>query len=357
MTKHTSVVELNGHRYDAVSGQIIGAAKDTASRLRTASGSIDGFVRSKTISKVSLPPKSIVRSTAHHAQRHVQRSKTLMRKSVSKPESHKYVVPQDMIGPSSINKSGPKRSFRAKTVSKSNKIMKFGVPTKGVSHSETLSGEVLPLPPSKFAKSSKNSSKIQPAPVPSMVTSVSHQKLEKLLDHALISANSHKKTQHHKRGRLSRLFDSRKNLAAAAVISILIASVFAWQKIPQLSLRVAASKTHVDASVPAYVPPGFTLAGHAMASEGKVSLSFKSKEDPAKTFTITQRNSNLDSTAMASTLLPAKAAVQTSQIKGTTVYIYDNNNDAMWVNHGVHYQIHDKADLDSNEVLKIAQSL
>lgn len=356
MTKHTSVVQLNGHQYDAVSGQIIGAAKGAATSLRSVPGSIDGFVRSKNVKRV-VPTRSTVRAAAHRAQRHTQRSKTLMRSSVNRPRPPIKNSIGESTKPTSHAYTDPKRAFRAKTLARNDKVTRFSHPTQKSHAAKPLSGEVLPLPLSKLMKEPHQTSKSVAAPVPSMITSVSHQKLESLLDQALAQAQSHKKQEHHRRGRISKFLHSRKHLAAVAVISIVVLAFAAWIKLPQLSVKLAATKSHVNASLPTYVPPGFAMSGHAKATEDKVVVSFKSKEDPAKSFSLTQRNSNMDSTAMASTLLPTKAAVQTSQINGTTVYIYDANNDAMWVNHGVHYQLHDKANLDSNEVLKIAQSL
>ncbi len=356
MTKHTSVVELNGNRYDAVSGQIIGAAKGAAASLRTASGSIDGFMRAKVV-KPTLPPRHSLRAPAQRAGRLAQRSQTLMRSTVNKPSTHQHQSSHKKIGSGSLDSVNPKRSFKAKTVTRSEKIIKFSKNPQKKSSKAAISGEVLPLPSHKFSRANMHSKQSTPNPMPSMVTSVSHQKLERLLDQALVGADSHKKTLHHKRGRLSRLLHSKKYLSVAILVLLLAVCVFAWQRVPQFSIKVAAATSHVPASAPAYVPPGYTMAGHAGSSEGKVTVSFKSKEDPAKVFTITQRNTNMGSTAMASTLLPPKASVQTSQINGTTVYVYDGQNDAMWVNHGIHYQIHDKANLDSNEVLHIAQSL
>lgn len=358
MIKHTSVVELNGHRYDAVSGQIIGAAKGAAVRLKTASGSIDGFVRSKT---VSLPPRKVSRTTGHTTYRQAQRSKTLMRTTVEKPSREIHEDSTKKIESRSQHRVDSKRYFRAKTVPKNDKIIKFNEQhskkDQSANHKTTLSGEVLPLPLSKLSEKDHHSNQVTDKPLPSLVTSVSHQKLERLLDHALANADSHKKIKHVKRSRIARLFHSRKHLAVFAVLLVAILGIFAWQRVPQLSVRLAGAKSHVKASTPTYVPPGFAMAGHAISVQDKVMLSFKSKDNPSKTFTLSQRSSNMDSTAMASTLLPAKSQVQTSQVNGTTVYIYDNDNDAMWVNHGVHYQLHDKANLDSNEVLKIAQSL
>jgi hypothetical protein len=49
--------------------------------------------------------------------------------------------------------------------------------------------------------------------------------------------------------------------------------------------------------------------------------------------------------------------VQTSVVNGTTVYIYGQTNDAAWVNNGVQYTVQDKASLNSDQLLKIANSL
>jgi predicted transcriptional regulator len=99
------------------------------------------------------------------------------------------------------------------------------------------------------------------------------------------------------------------------------------------------------------------MSGPAKAVMGAVTVKYTHSKDPAKTYEITQAQSNLTSQMVALNIVPKGASVQTSQIAGNTVYIYGSSNDAAWVNNGVLYTIKDKASLRSDQLIKIVQGL
>lgn len=113
---------------------------------------------------------------------------------------------------------------------------------------------------------------------------------------------------------------------------------------------------HIDASVPTYVPVGFSLAAPASAQNDAVVISYKAV-GAGQSYDIAQKSSNLSSTSLAKTVVPQGSPVQTSQVGGNTVYIYGKENNAAWVNNGVLYKISDRAKLSSDEILKIVQGL
>ncbi len=124
-----------------------------------------------------------------------------------------------------------------------------------------------------------------------------------------------------------------------------------------MSVKLAAFRAHISASVPAYKPSGYALTSPATAKDGAVLLKYTSATDNSQGFDIAQKSSNMTSVSLAQTIVPAGAQVQTSQVGGNTVYIYGQNNDAAWVNNGVLYTISDHAKLSSDEIIKIVQGL
>jgi hypothetical protein len=195
-----------------------------------------------------------------------------------------------------------------------------------------------------------------------MVTSVSHQHLERLLDQALTRADAHKKARHaefRNRSVFHRFLAMPKwaSIGATTAVVLLLVGFFAWQNVPQVAMRVAATRAHVSASVPGYVPSGFGFAAPIGYSNGVVAIKFKASGDAARNFTISQQRSSWDSTSLVANAIPKDAQMQTSQIKGTTVYIYGTGNDAAWVNHGIRYTLKDQANLNSEQILRIADSL
>jgi hypothetical protein len=283
-----------------------------------------------------------------------------MRGSLKKP-SENFSAKVQRLTPG----ANPQREVRAKTTAKHSQVDRFGTPKPadtayGKEHGRVLQGELVG-PPAKPTRLQSGPSSTAVA-LPSMVSSASHQKLERLLDAALTSADAHKQALRYQAARhfwqKPGFMGRRKALKLVLILVILLATigVAAWEKIPQVSVKLAAIRTHLHASVPAYKPVGFSQAP-ASAKSGSVVIKFKSTDNVAQGFDIIQKQSNLASASLSQTLVPQGSQVQTSQVAGNTVYIYGARNDAAWVNNGVLYTIKDYAGLTSDQIIKIVQGL
>jgi hypothetical protein len=226
---------------------------------------------------------------------------------------------------------------------------------------ETIKGEVIPRHTPDISEPQASSSSTA-AVMPSMVASASHQKLERMLDEALTRADAHKQALRYHAARhfwQRPGFLGRRTGLKLCLLVILVAAataLIAWQKFPQLSVKVAGSRAHIAASVPSYKPEGYKLASPATIDNGAVLMKYTAGQDD-QSYEITQKQSDLTSTSLAQTIVPAGAAVQTSQVAGNTVYIYGIHNDAAWVNNGVLYTINNRAELSSDQIIKIVQGL
>lgn len=121
-------------------------------------------------------------------------------------------------------------------------------------------------------------------------------------------------------------------------------------------MKLAASRSGVNGSLPSYQPAGFSLNGAVAYRPGQITINYKSNSDD-RGFKVNQSASQWDS----KTLLDDFVAInrndyQTIQDKGKTVYIYDNNN-ATWVDSGIWYRIEGDSSLSSEQLLRIASSL
>lgn len=306
--------------------------------------------------------KSRLKSTAQSVHKRTQRSQTLMRGGVKRPTE----APGPQLTPAkaalkkkqaNIDKA---RSTRVNSIAKNPGVRRFGyiVPTRKYAQASKVA-----MPTAKPAKNTKETSKaVVPSRVPSMVTSVSHHQLERLLDEALAKADAHKKALNGdvgKKGLLQRIRRAPRWLTVSAALLIvgLLGGLYAWHNVPQVGMRVASVRANVKAQVPSYTPSGFSFSGPVSYSSGKVHIKFKSNSDSNRSFTLTQEKSNMSNKSLADSVVPKETQVQTSQVAGTTVYIYGSNNDAAWVNNGVQYTIKDAANLNSDQLLKIAGSL
>jgi hypothetical protein len=254
------------------------------------------------------------------------------------------------------------RLDRAHNTPKDSRVNRFGV-VKGIS---SAPAKVLDLTKNTASRQPAKAMAVAPAavrPMPSMVTSASHHQLERLLDHALANASAHKQALLRAHGKRRSWFGTERMprwavIGVTLVASVLVAAFVAWNNIPQIAIRVASFGSDVNASVPSYVPAGFSFEGPMGFNDNSVTMKFKSNADPSKNYAIVQKNSDWDSASLlANHLEPQAETYQTSKVKGSTVYIYGEKNDATWVDSGKWYTIQDNAELNTDQLLKIAESL
>lgn len=384
MRKASSVIEINGNRYDAITGQLIGAVKKiTQPSKNHSTGVIDGFVRGSSANahpvvspsanktepqehkKPARSAKARLRHTAQAVHRRAQKSQTLMRSSVSKPkrDAQEAEIVKKTITPASASVS-PARASRAKTIAKSSHISRFGLAGHGEQKKnheqpQTIKAEAR----EREVQSASSSTAKNPAqfaqPKPNVMAGLTNSQLERLLDHALTRAGAHKKTSK-KRDDNSmwqriKIMPKWATISASLAVVLVLGLFFAWQNIPQVSMKLAASRAGVQASVPGYTPPGFGFSGPITYSNGAVSIRYVAGGDSAKSYLITQQKSNLNSESLAESNVPANAQVH--EVNGTKVFISSDGSDATWVNQGIRYKVTDQAGLSSDQIMKIAESL
>ncbi len=257
--------------------------------------------------------------------------------------------------------ANPQREYRAKATPKHEQVKRFGVPLpKAQPYKKPVQGEVMPR---QYPTVKTAGGPAVTTAMPSMVASASHQKLERMLDEALTKADSHKQALRYHAARhfwqKPSFLGRRTGLKLALLVSAAVALMLfvAWNKMPQLSLKVAGTQAHIKASMPSYAPDGYKLASPAAAEDGAILMKYTAAEQADQGYDISQETSNLTSSSLSQTLIPQGARVQTMQVGGNTIYIYGEKNDAAWVNNGVLYTIKDRANLSSDQIIKIVQGM
>lgn len=288
MNKATSIIEINGNRYDAVSGQLIGAVKRAARQaIKPAQGlSIDGFTHHRA-AKAGAPAKRSV----HELKRRPEHSKALMRTAVKKPVRAKS---EDNIKFRGLSPDHA-RADRARHVPKSSKVQRFGLLSFARS-SEVKTGEVIVPSPNLSARSAMAAT----AMLPSVMTNASHYKLERLLDYALAHADAHKKslgqsTRAHRKfiGRLPRWL----SISLLILVALAATGFVIWRQMPAASFKLAATKAHVNANMPTPIS-GYKI-GLITSTQNAVTTTIQSISDSSKKYTVTQQAYNQPEASLA----------------------------------------------------------
>ena len=141
--------------------------------------------------------------------------------------------------------------------------------------------------------------------------------------------------------------------AAAAVFAI---AYFVNINMPDISLKVAAMQTGINASYPSYVPRDYIVSS-ITSEEGKVLVVFKNTKSNTE-FTLVEEVSSWDSNALLTNYVKDAFDDNYSTIREQGLTIYVDGSDAAWVNGGIVYKI--KAEngvLTNKQIRSIATSL
>lgn len=141
--------------------------------------------------------------------------------------------------------------------------------------------------------------------------------------------------------------------AAAAVFAI---AYFVSLNVPDISLRVAAMQTGIDASYPNYIPRDYKLSG-VTSENAKITLEFKNSTT-GESFTITEEKSSWDSNALLNNYVKTAYKENYTSVREQGLTIYINNSNAAWVNGGTVFKITANSDvLSMKQIRSIAVSL
>ncbi len=356
MSNPKNTITINGKLYDASTGNPVGGG---APAHRTTDG-ITRHVAPVAAQKTSHPSghvieRSSVSAKAIHQQH--DRSKTLVRGAVRNPTTHKrptshaaadvHLTPRQKLQPH--HALSPKDKLRQESQTPRNKLVsKFGAQHQPVVRKH---GHIAVQP----APASQTVSRPIEEIVPKTPASV-------LLDAALVKAVSHEQPRYHaepKRRRIARkmgLSPRIVSISASIAFVFLVGAYFTYQNLPRIAMGIAASRAGVPASYPGYTPSGYALAGRITYSPGQIVVNFKSKQDQ-QSYAITQQQSNWNSEALEDSYVAKLSQnVRTETAAGRKVFLYGDTN-ATWVDGGIWYRVEGKANLSTDQLLKLAASL
>jgi len=312
-------------------------------------------------------PKPLPKAELHHVKSHkTERAHTLMRTAVKKPahpfRRHANVqartdilakVPEHSLSPKPGWQSvDARRASLAKQVAKNKLVSRFGgSPVLQAPQPNRSDGAI--MQPARFTS-------LKPA-VHHAAQGVHHDKHSMdIFEHALQRATSHTQKPLTKRelAATKHVKKSHKiaSFSAAIATVIILAGFFFYQNSANLTMKVAAAKAGFSAHLPGYQPSGFAVSKFSY-STGAVAVAFKSTSGDGRSYQLTQKSSNWDSsTLLHEYVASASSSHETFLSAGRTVYTYGDNN-ATWVDNGVWYTITSNGGLSSHQLLDLASSM
>jgi hypothetical protein len=368
-----NVIELNGKRYDAVTGTFLGTStvSQPPNKTRHSQKNVDGVLRAVPKPKPQVPtpepvaakpvkPKTThiavraIHSTSNHTVRHKpQPAHTLMRRAVKKPapglkkQIHVQAALQHKT-PSIISKKTaaqavePARLERAQQVPRSTKVMRF--------HPNAVQAvpvAVVAIPVQEAP---------QPAPVAAPAPKPSNKPVD-MFEQAIANANNFVDTQANKAHFHRKARKHVASMAAGSLALLLLVGFAFYQSSPGLQIKVAGMQAGVtSAGVPNLQAVGYAYNG-VKATNGKLVLGF---ENASGQYNLVQQKTNWSSENMISEVSAIDASgtpnYTTVQAGDNTIYRFDNTS-ATWVENGTWYQLSGTTTLTDDQVKTFAGSI
>jgi hypothetical protein len=365
-TTANNSIEINGKLYDARTGQLAEGHSSAVPHKKTKAAvpkhsgrSIDGITHA--VNKPSTASKK-PRSTAPHAPAHkTQRPQTLMRSSVLKPHKPprssmlKVQVPvarhphaTSAVQPKlSVSQIHPARAHAAAHTPKSPAVSKYSKP---LDFTQPKTQQLQNSAPQAIA-----------AHKPSEKTQAPHAAyFQKAIEQANNHASIDKSPKRSPGNKINTLFKRHRSVfgvAASITLVVAIGGFVAFANMSKLELEVANMRAGIEASLPTYEPAGYTKDGPVSYQAGSVTISFKNTTANSQKYSVSQQESDLNSSTLQDEVLAGGTKPrQIVQQNGNTIYLY-GDSDAAWVSGGILYKITGDANLSTNEILLIADSV
>ena len=359
--KNITFIKINGRRYNPETGQLL----DVEQTKTTQPTPHTPTTHTKKVMDVRRPARHVKAHQPEHA-------KTLMRTAVKKPTTSlrhqlKAITRTDILAKNpvlavspklSVQRIDPKRLARAERIAKSKLVHRFAPFTAmGLQPGSTAT---LGADPRISAAVSTHATSVA-LPVES-----SMDIFERALAHAdaheqprvnpkKLARKARKQVRHAHRANRAPIRHRTVSAVTASVAVLVLTGFIAYQNKNSLILHYASAEAGFHASLPGYRPSGFAI-GTFQYSAGEVSMAFHNNRSN-QSFTLTQKQSDWGSqTLLDNALARAGTASQTLQSSGRTIYLY-NNQDAIWANNNVVYQLSNQGNLSTAQILDIATSM
>ena len=341
----TTTITINGHLYDAVTGMPMASAGGPVVKREAPHAPQRAFSDIGPRPQPVAPPRPVVEQNKPEPAKNVaakhsehpaqavhsrpQKSETLYRKALKKP----VVAPEVGFSP------------------RSPLISRFG--TNVTHHPQLNPKPIAPEEPIKPAQVHPSVAKALEHRTEAAKPQLSGQQLkEQLIKERLASVDDTAKT------RKQRWFSRKPRLATILTTSLallLLGGYITYMNLPMISMKVAASRAGVNATMPSYRPDGYNLDGPITYSPGQVNINYHSTTNDSM-FKLTQAPSNWDSQAVLDNYVTKQTETYlTFQERGIKVYTFDNK--AAWVNGGLFYTVDGTANLSSDQILRLATSM
>ncbi len=346
-----SIITINGRAYDAISGMPVASAKPAPATHKPHQSVPKSHKSNITPPHTSVDNVATGHPNAHIVHKQLQKSQTLYRAALRKPAPIRQLTPSPVtVEVDSPPDEKPVDYSHSPAISRFHNAPKHSsvAPSPQPSQQQPPRLDTPPRQHPVVARALQN----RPVNTPTDAAQTSKELKEALIRERLAEAEPNTEAPTKRR----RFTQPRlATILTSSLALLLLAGYLTYLNLPNISMRVAATRAGIAANYPNYHPDGYHFSGPITYQPGEVTINFKSNTND-QGFNVQQKSSNWDSQAVLDNLVSKQSDTYlTYQERGLTIYSYGNH--AAWVNGGLLYTIDGNAPLSSEQVLHVATSM
>lgn len=339
--KNKQTVVINGKTYDLATGKPLFDAHPVspakAKTIADIAPNPHGASTTRRASAVSAPTPRKARVVAPHVKPSLQKSTTLRRDILKNPTSQ--------IQPNSKKTRKP--------VQRSEHITKFSQTEQESTSKQRPIDRDLSAQTKALETAHANhlaNLKKQKTPISSRVIK------EHLLGKAIEKVPPREGLSHHTPATSMSTKNRFTSVAMTSIALVMLGGYLTYINIPNLSIRIAATNSGINAALPSYQPAGYRIHGPISYSDDEVSINYKQSNNNLG-YKISQKPTAWDPIATLNNYVQpdSKNDYQTHSVQGLTVYTYDKK--AVWVNGGILHVLAGNAPLPNQQIERIVASM
>lgn len=143
---------------------------------------------------------------------------------------------------------------------------------------------------------------------------------------------------------------------ACSAITVLGLFFFVQTNMPDITVKVTAMQTGIDAVYPSYIPRNYSFGDAISEKDGSITMSFNGPEGAS--FTLTEEKSTWDSTALLNNYVKGNFSSDYSTVRERGITVYIDQGDATWVNGGILYKVKSEIRrLTKEQIVNLVSSL
>jgi len=140
-----------------------------------------------------------------------------------------------------------------------------------------------------------------------------------------------------------------------AALAVGLVGYFISVNTPDISVRVAAMQTGIDATYPTYIPRGYSLSD-IVSEDKKISMTFTSSDNTS--FILTEEKSSWDNDTLEASYVKATWGNNYTSIREQGITIFISGSNAAWINGNILYKINASGNnLTKKQIKSIVTSL